>query len=222
MAFDFNKIKGLFIVQDPEPPKEEKKESGNVETNNSNNTSKEKKTPLINVVPSAVDDKIRDTLLQALADNNMEGFDYFEFKQSLQTLGKMPLDEATQFKSAFATAATMGITKDKLLQSADYYKKVLQKEKEKFDIAVKGQNNSNVLKKKEELENLKKVILEKSSQIKRLTEEITAHNEQIEQGNKFINEAEGKILGTVNNFEASFNSVNGAIEIDIEKIKKHL
>ena len=152
----------------------------------------------------------------------MEGFDYFEFKQSLATLSKMPLDEATQFKSAFATAATMGITKENLLQSADYYKKVLHKEKEKFDVAVKGQNNANVLKKKEELETLKKVILEKSAQIKRLTEEITAHNEQIEQGNKFVNEAEGKILGTVNNFEASFNSVNGAIEIDIEKIKKHL
>ncbi|MBK7138068.1 MAG: hypothetical protein IPH74_03185 [Bacteroidetes bacterium] len=98
----------------------------------------------------------------------------------------------------------------------------MHKEKEKFDVAVKGQNNANVLKKREELETLKKVILEKSAQIKRLTDEITAHNEQIEQGNKFVNEAEGKILGTVNNFEASFNSVNGAIEIDIEKIKKHL
>ena len=96
----------------------------------------------------------------------MEGFDYFEFKQSLATLSKMPLDEATQFKSAFATAATMGITKENLLQSADYYKKVLHKEKEKFDVAVKGQNNANVLKKKEELETLKKVILEKSAQIK--------------------------------------------------------
>ncbi|MBK8672396.1 MAG: hypothetical protein IPN93_05245 [Bacteroidetes bacterium] len=221
MAFDFNKLKGLFIVQDPEVPKVENTENTKNEAPSKNSTKKEITQPNISL-PAAVDDKIRDTLLQALADNNMEGFDYFEFKQSLATLSKMPLDEATQFKSAFATAATMGITKENLLQSADYYKKVLHKEKEKFDVAVKGQNNANVLKKKEELETLKKVILEKSAQIKRLTDEITSHNEQIEQGNKFVNEAEGKILGTVNNFEASFNSVNGAIEIDIEKIKKHL
>ena len=213
MAFDFNKLKGLFIVQDPEVPKVENTENTKNEAPSKNSTKKEITQPNISL-PAAVDDKIRDTLLQALADNNMEGFDYFEFKQSLATLSKMPLDEATQFKSAFATAATMGITKENLLQSADYYKKVLHKEKEKFDVAVKGQNN--------ELETLKKVILEKSAQIKRLTDEITGHNEQIEQGNKFVNEAEGKILGTVNNFEASFNSVNGAIEIDIEKIKKHL
>ena len=208
MAFDFNKLKGLFIVQDPEVPKVENTENTKNEAPSKNSTKKEITQPNIS--------------LPAAADNNMEGFDYFEFKQSLATLSKMPLDEATQFKSAFATAATMGITKENLLQSADYYKKVLHKEKEKFDVAVKGQNNANVLKKKEELETLKKVILEKSAQIKRLTDEITGHNEQIEQGNKFVNEAEGKILGTVNNFEASFNSVNGAIEIDIEKIKKHL
>ncbi|MBL0078152.1 MAG: hypothetical protein IPP53_03235 [Bacteroidetes bacterium] len=155
MAFDFNKLKGLFIVQDPEVPKVENTENTKNEVPSKNSTKKEITQPNISL-PAAVDDKIRDTLLQALADNNMEGFDYFEFKQSLATLSKMPLDEATQFKSAFATAATMGITKENLLQSADYYKKVLHKEKEKFDVAVKGQNNANVLKKKEELETLKK------------------------------------------------------------------
>lgn len=220
MAFDLKKLKGLFIVQDQEVPKVADEQTVALD-NKVEMQIKPSNKPNV-VLSNKVDEKIKDTLLQSLLDNNMDGFDYFEFKQSLLTLSKMPLDEATQYKSAFATAATMGITKENLLQSADYYKKVLQREKEKFDLAVKGQNNANVLKKKEELETLKAVILEKSDQIKRLTEEITEHNTQIDEINKFISQAEGKIIGTVNNFESAFTSVNGAIEIDIEKINKHL
>lgn len=220
MAFDLKKLKGLFIVQDQEVPKVADEQTVALD-NKVEMQIKPSNKPNV-VLSNKVDEKIKDTLLQSLLDNNMDGFDYFEFKQSLLTLSKMPLDEETQYKSAFATAATMGITKENLLQSADYYKKVLQREKEKFDLAVKGQNNANVLKKKEELETLKAVILEKSDQIKRLTEEITEHNTQIDEINKFISQAEGKIIGTVNNFESAFTSVNGAIEIDIEKINKHL
>ncbi|MBK7138067.1 MAG: hypothetical protein IPH74_03180 [Bacteroidetes bacterium] len=74
--------------------KVENTENTKNEAPSKNSTKKEITQPNISL-PAAVDDKIRDTPLQALADNNMEGFDYFEFKQSLATLSKMPLDEAS-------------------------------------------------------------------------------------------------------------------------------
>lgn len=216
MAIDFNKIKGLFIVTEDKTA---------VDTDATKNPVKQvEKTvkPVVQAPSGSVDEKITDALFKALADNNMQGFDYFEFRQSLQTLSKMPLDEATQYKSAFATASTMGVTKEKLLESADYYQKVLLKEKDKFDNAVKGQSDSNVIKRKQEMETLQKTILEKSATIKRLTEEIDSHNKLIEDIQKTISEAEGKINDTVQNFEISFNAVSGAILQDIEKMKVHL
>src|SRR5690242_18768533 len=73
----------------------------------------------------ASDQRIMSALLKALEENNMDGFDFLEFKNSLKALSQMPLDEATKFRSAFATASTMGVTVAKLLDSVDYYKKVL-------------------------------------------------------------------------------------------------
>ena len=57
----------------------------------------------------------------------MEGFDYLEYKQSLQSLEKMNMDNQTRYQSAFAMAQTMGAKAKNLIDSAQYYLKVMQK-----------------------------------------------------------------------------------------------
>ena len=54
-------------------------------------------------------------LLKAIKENNLPGFDYLEFKQSLNGLKKMDMDETTAIKSAFTTGSTVGLTKSKLI-----------------------------------------------------------------------------------------------------------
>ncbi|MEZ4920023.1 MAG: hypothetical protein R2792_13045 [Saprospiraceae bacterium] len=71
------------------------------------------------------DEKSLTFLTQAIEKNNLPGFDYFEFKRAVSSLLQMDIDEATAYKSAFATAATMGLTKDKLLETASYYRNVV-------------------------------------------------------------------------------------------------
>ena len=66
-----------------------------------------------------LDEKSVDYLTSALAKNNLPGFDYLEFKQSLAALADLGMDEPTAIKSAFATASTVGLTKDKLVKTAN-------------------------------------------------------------------------------------------------------
>ena len=58
-----------------------------------------------------LDDRSLEFLASALEKNNLPGFDYYEFKRAVVALRQMQLDEPTAHKSAFATAATGGVTK---------------------------------------------------------------------------------------------------------------
>jgi len=207
MAFDLKKLKSLFIVE------EEKKADQPVETTTSGKTS---------VSTGQLDQQIMNTLLQAFAENNVQGFDYFEFKQSLRSLTAMNLDESTAFKSAFATAATLGITKNKLLETASFYQTVLDKEKEKFDEAMKSQNKEAIHNKKDEVVALQEQVRKKSEEIKRLTSEITSHQQEMERINLLIEQAELKIGDTSANFNKSFSYLKSEIQVDIQKIQQYI
>lgn len=66
---------------------------------------------------NGADERSLEFIATAIERNNLPGFDYF-VKRAVYTMLEMKIDEATAFKSAFATAATMGLTKDKLLETA--------------------------------------------------------------------------------------------------------
>lgn len=212
MPLDLNKLKSLFIVD--ETPKTENKDTNTDVTQN--NT-----PPPPTTVDGQIDQTILDALLKAMHDNNIQGFDYFEYKQSLKTLRGM-LDEATAFKSSYATVATMGVTKDKLIETANYYLKVLNKEKDKFDEAAKSQGGAAVDAKREEMEITKKSISDKSEQIRKLTDEISAAQAKINELQAFVIQAEQKIADTSKNFISSYNSITAEINFDIEKINQYI
>ena len=76
--------------------------------------------------PGKVNDKFTEVLFSAMERDNQEGFDYLEFKQSLRSLEKMPMDEATRYQSALAMAKTLGANPVLLQQSAAHYLNVLK------------------------------------------------------------------------------------------------
>jgi len=221
-------LKSLFIVE--EAQEEEKKPAG----------TKEKK-PVAPIKPSgatppplpkqnsgstnttgSVDNKIVEKLLQAIEKNNLDGFDYLEYKKSLKALEKMPMDEATKYRSAFATASTMGVTLDKLLQTTNFYVGVLDKENEEFVSAFKNQFNDKVSGREREIAQFQSIIKEKSAQIKALTDEITKHQEQITGLKSKIEESNAKITKTQNDFKQSYDHLKAQFEDDIIKMKKYL
>jgi hypothetical protein len=169
-----------------------------------------------------LDQRIFDSLQKALEDSNQPGFDFLEFKNSLQTLAGIIPDEATRYKSAYATAATMGLTVDKLLQSAKFYQGILTREKENFDKAVNQQVDLNVTAKQKDAERLQALIQQKAEQIKKLTEEIAAHQAEMTQAQSVITEAANRIEATKQNFYHTLDIVTGQIQNDVTNIERYL
>ncbi|MCI5083331.1 MAG: hypothetical protein MRY78_16660 [Saprospiraceae bacterium] len=169
-----------------------------------------------------LDDKSIEFLTKALEKNNLPGFDYIEFKQSLGALSGMGMDEGTSFKSAFATASTMGLTKDKLLKTADHYKKILANEKKQFDAALQKQLQQRVDSKVQEVEKLKKKVEEYKEKIRQLEEQIAKSQNTIDHADEHIQGAREKIEQTRENFEYALQSILNEINKDVENIETFL
>ena len=116
----------------------------------------------------------------------------------------------------------MGVTPDKLISTAKHYISVLSKEEKKFENALKQQIDGRIGQQQNELAAMDKSILEKSEQIKKLTQEITEIQEKAEKTRTAMNQASEKINVTKSNFVASYNQVRGQIEKDIAKMKQYL
>jgi chromosome segregation ATPase len=169
-----------------------------------------------------VDQRIFESLEKAMEENNQQGFDYFEYKNSLKTLSGIISDEATRYKSAYATAATMGLTVERLLESAAFYRTVLEKERDNFTRAVNQQVDLNVTAKQKEAERLQTLIAQKAEQIKRLTEEIAMHQEELARAQGVITEATSRIEATKSNFHFTLEAVMNQIQTDIQNIQRYL
>ena len=113
--------------------------------------------------------------------NNLEGLDYLEFKESLEALSKMQMDEETKYKSAYAVAASMGANVHKLIQTALHYVEVLKKEKESYEKTTLTKMQNRLKVKKEDVISIEQGIKEKQAQIQQLKKDIdAAQREMIE------------------------------------------
>ena len=169
-----------------------------------------------------LDGKSVDFLTNALNKNNLPGFDYLEFKLALSNMAAINMEESTAIKSAFATASTMGLTKDKLLKTADHYKKILMDEKGQFEKAMENQMKNKVSSKKQEIEKMKVDITKLKNQIKELEHKLAEYNHNINNGDAIIQETINKIEQTRDSFEHTHNSILNQINKDIEQITQFL
>ena len=169
-----------------------------------------------------LDEKSVKFLTSALEKNNLPGFDYIEYKQSLVALAGMSMEEETAFKSAYATASTLGLTKEKLLKTAEHYKKVLMNEKVQFDAALQKQVNQRVNNKLEELNKLKKQIDDYKQKIAQLEKKIAQNQETIEKQDDVIQKAKEKIESTKDGFELTLQSLVNEIDKDINNINTYI
>lgn len=170
----------------------------------------------------SVSDKFVEILGAALEKNNQQGFDYFEFRQALKNLAKMPMDEATRFHSAYAMAQTMGVTPDKLVESAKFYLNVLANEQAKFNEVHAQQRARLIGNREEEVKNLEATMQQKAEQIKQLTQQIEEHRQRSEQIRKEISDSTVKVETTKADFEATLAAATGHIREDVGKIQQYL
>ncbi len=216
MSDFLSKLKGIFIVQTPTDgqPSEAMPAKTDVAAT----------TPKVEVaMPTGkVSDKFYEILFGAMEANNQSGFDYLEYKKSLQTLAKMPMDEATRYSSAYAAAQAMGVSSQALKDSAQFYLNVLKTEDSKFQESVNSQRQKQIGSKEKAITDLDATIKAKGEQIAKLTQEIAAHQEDMGKMKAEISEAVVKIETTLSDFHATYSDLIGQIGQDVENMKKYL
>lgn len=171
---------------------------------------------------STSDQKSVDFLENALTKQTQPGFDYLKFKQSMDQLASLKLDPSISLKSAFATASTMGVTKDSLLQSARHYLTILGDEKKQFDQALNNQVQHRIDSRKEELVKLQQMIEENKRQISKLEKQILEFQEKILHSDEEVTEAKASIDQTKLKFETTYQQFVSAIEKDMTAIQQTL
>ena len=169
-----------------------------------------------------LDGKSVDFLTKALSKNNLPGFDYLEFIQSLKALADMGMDEGTAIKSAFATASTVGLTKSKLLQTGKHYQQVLDNERLQFESALQNQLNKRVKGKQQEVAKLKEQIGKWKAQIQKLEDQVAKSQGTIDSADEHIQAEMNKIENTKEAFENTFQSIVRQINQDLENINTYL
>ncbi len=169
-----------------------------------------------------LDERSLTFLLNALDKANLPDFDYLEFKKFLSALNLMEMDEPTAYKSAFATSATLGLTKERLIDSSNHYLKVLKNEKSNFDDALKKQINQKILAQQEKAKSLDQQIHNYRKEMEALQQKIRefeSEKQQIEESTAEIND---NLQRTKAQFEATLKVLVEQIQKDQETFKRVL
>jgi lysyl-tRNA synthetase class I len=229
MSDFFSKLKGVFIVEDPNAPKTPPPSKNEVKSTATNtqaaSPSQSYSPPSVSTASAGggqVSDKFFEVLAKAMENANQEGFDYFEFKQALANLKNVPMDDATRFKSAFAMSQAMGVTADKLVNSATFYLDVMKTEQNRFVQAANNQRQSQVGDKEAQATNLEALMRQKAEQIKQLTAEIEQHRKEVDTIKSEISQAVVKVEQTSRDFEATYQLLVGQIQGDVNNMKSYL
>lgn len=218
----FDKLKRLFIVEDESSKKEPKQRTPTNEPSPSSESrvpTRSEASPSVTGTPT---DKFTNILFGAIEANDLDGFDYLEYKESLQSLSKMNMDEATRYKSAFAMAQTMGASPQKLIDSIQHYKNVLNKEHSKFGQALENQRAKQIDGEHTKIKQLEEGIAARKKQLEDIQKQIAVDEQLLEKTKAGLKGAETRINETKANFIASFELIVGQLDQDVEKIKTYL
>ena len=157
-------------------------------------------------------------LTNAILKNDLPGFDYLEFKRSLTNLKSMDMDNTMAIRSAFATASTVGLTKQKLVESARHYMKVLEKEKKQFGDAFKNQMEVQIKKRQQKLEDLKLLMDKYTKEIESLQQKLVEVQTHTQKTEGEIGNSSDKLKEAADKFENTFTVIHSQIEDDIKII----
>jgi len=164
------------------------------------------------------------TALKAIEEANIEGFDYLEFKQSINNLKKQKLgnDEKQLFITAFTLAKTMNVDKNSLLESAGHYLKVLENENIRFNESLNNSAKVKLAEREEELRKLESTLKKEKNQLIELQKKIDAHEKQVIGLKQELQQAGLKVKRIKAGFKKALSDISSQISSDIEKIKKYI
>lgn len=167
-----------------------------------------------------------------LEKNNIQGLDYLEFANLLhkqfEKFGNS-LTEEQLYDMAFMSFDAQGITKQRLVETANIYLQLCAKHKQEFDQYLLNDGAKNLKDKSDENARLEKANADAQAQIAALQNQIqtiqqsVVTNAQVIQSNTALIQGEDQKLKTKQRkFEANYKVVVDKIGGDIQKIQNYL
>lgn len=223
MASFFKKALGVFVEIDETTTEN----TGDTTPNTQNVVTGNFKNPANSNIPMAslnqVDiDKFEKHFDKLFEQSNMPGPDYYEFCKVQETLEAHIPDEKTRFSAAFASLSIQGLTKNKLIEAAGYYKEIIVADKQKFEKVLDQKNHSDLETKKNAVAALEKKIVDHSELIRNLTKEISDAQVQIAAGKNEVAEEEKRLSSNKNGYNIACEAMLNKINSDILKIQTNL
>ena len=180
-----------------------------------------KQTPIVNVQPIPNVTPTVDTtdwtewLKDLWEKRNLPGPDYYELIKSIKSLDNQPLPEQTKFISIFAAFVAQGVTKEKLIETANEYLAMFDTKLNEFKQAHQGATDKEIVtrqKRQAELE----------ARQKALQEEMMKNANEIAQLNSEINDVGGKLNAKLQSFENMINNEKLMIQSNVQKINQYI
>ncbi|HUU87402.1 MAG TPA: hypothetical protein VMX17_06580 [Candidatus Glassbacteria bacterium] len=166
-------------------------------------------------IAGVVDDKFMEMLWSVISQNNIPGQDYFEFKQAIDAMASLPIDERSKFLTTFTIFNSQGCKKDTLVSSIDRYVNVIQSELSSFNAEFANQRQEKVTTKLQQVEEAKKKVEELNKKIVEVNNFILTATQEAQQ-------EELQLQMTAGNFEKSAEKVIAVLEGDKNKINNYI
>jgi uncharacterized protein (DUF3084 family) len=217
-----SKLKGIFVESDPNAPKTEPAPVVNQQPKTPTPTPVYRPAPPVNTTAGTTQaGRFKQMLIDQMHAANRPGFDYLEFRASLDSLASMGMDEATRYKSAMAMAATMQASPEVLVQTAQEYLAILRTESQKFEAAAQKNLGEQVNTRSQQMEQLQSNIQQRQQQLQELTRQIEQEQQSLQQLRNDAGTAQQKIQETIQAFGNDYSLLTNEIQLHIENIKKH-
>lgn len=224
----FKNIKSLFIEELPDEAS-----AGNSSEAHRNKVDAEGDGPVTSTASSppppppptrefGPDRKVLDALLEAMERHNAEGFDYLEFRQALQSLEKIAMDEATRFKSAFALAQSMKAVPAGLIASAGSYLEVISNEEKAFTEALINQEATQIKAREARQREVELGLAERQKQIEALMAEMEGLRRERDGLAGELESIRRKFEETQDRFNRTRDYLADQIKADISRMEQYL
>ena len=147
------------------------------------------------------------TLDKAIRKNSSDHFDYMKFRDTLHSMEKHVPTEEARFGAAGASAEAMKVSPDDLIESAQDYLKLLDKQWDDFNSALAEVEKEND---------------EKEDQLKEINKKLADLQEQKESLEKEVADSRSKTASDKADFSDAYDQLSGEIKQDVSSIKKYL